>query len=227
MHLIITRPEEDATALKSKLENSGHAVSVAPLLKIVPRAEVEIPFKPYQIICATSANALKYAELNEALKQIKVLTVGPQSLAAARKAGFLSCKACGGDVDGLATYIIENFNPESGPILYLSGAETSADLQSLLRAAHFAVEKIIIYDAVVQKPDNIAALLSIADGVLLYSRRSARIWADMVKTGKLEKLAASPIYFCLSDNVARALPPGWRTCVANSPDESAMLALLA
>ena len=37
MHLIVTRPEEDAMPLKARLEALGHTVTVAPLLRIVAR----------------------------------------------------------------------------------------------------------------------------------------------------------------------------------------------
>jgi uroporphyrinogen-III synthase len=226
MRLIITRPADDAAVLKAKLEGMGHSTCVVPLLKIVPRAAVQIPSRKYQFICATSANALKYFDASDALKEIPVLTVGPQSLAAAKTAGFKSCEAHGGDVNGLADYIIKNFNPQSGPILYLSGAETSADLQVLLKAENFGVEKAVIYDAAVQTPAEISKALTTADGVLLYSPRSGRIWFDLITTSRLEKAAAVPIYFCLSENVAKTLPAHWRKSVAKTPDEAAMLVLL-
>jgi uroporphyrinogen-III synthase len=224
MRLIITRPENDAELLKAKLESMGHSTISVPLLKIIPRVDAPIPSKNYQFICATSANALKYPSASDGLKKIPVLTLGPQSLATAKAAGFESCQAHGGDVNGLATYIINNFNPQNGPILYLSGAETSADLQALLTAQNFIVEKVVVYDAVAQSPIEIAQVLAVVDGVLLYSPRSARIWMGL--TTRLETAASAPIYFCLSENVAKILPQDWRKRVAKTPDEAAMLALL-
>ena len=222
MHLIITRPEDDALPLKAKLEAMGHSATLLPLLKIVPRQNVIIPDRPYQLICATSANALKHVQLTSALKQTKIFTVGPQSLAAAQAAGFTSCEAHGGDVQGLVAHIKKAIPADAAPILYLSGAETSADLQQLLQDEHFTVDKVIVYDAVIQKPKHLAEAINTADGVLLYSPRSARIWVDMADASQ----AASLSYFCLSANVAKALPKHWRTFVAKTPDESAMLALL-
>ena len=226
MRLIITRPEEDAVALKAKLESKGHTAILAPLLKIVARRDVFIPPLAYQLICATSANALKYFQVEDRLKNIPLLTVGPQSLSAAQEMGFKFAEAHGGDVHGLAAYAAANFNPQKGPVLYLSGAETSADLQTLLMAAGFAVERVIIYDAVIQAPNDIEIALTGADGILLYSPRSAGIWCDLVTKSRLEKQAATPIYFCLSENVAKILPKHWQKRVAKTPDEAAMLALL-
>ena len=226
MRLIITRPEEDAVALKAKLESRGHTAILAPLLKIVARPGAFVPPLAYQLICATSANALTYFQAEDRLKNIPLLTVGPQSLSAAQELGFKYAEAHGGDVHGLAAYAAAKFNPQKGPVLYLSGAETSADLQTLLMAAGFAVERVIVYDAVAQTPNDIETALKGTDGILLYSPRSARIWHDLMVKSGFEKQTANPIYFCLSENVAKILPNHWRKRVAKTPDEAAMLALL-
>ena len=226
MRLIITRPEADALPLKAKLEGLGHIATLAPLLKIVPRPNAYIPPLAYQLICATSANALKSVHLHDDIKKILLLTVGPQSLAVAKQEGFKNCQAHGGDVQGLVAHITANFDPKNGPILYLSGAETSSNLRALLKVSGFAVERVIIYDAVIQTPPEIDKALAKANGVLLYSPRSARIWCDLIINSKLEKQAAAPIYYCLSDNVAEILPVQWQKRVAKTPDEAAMLALL-
>jgi uroporphyrinogen-III synthase len=226
MRLIITRPVDDALPLKAKLESLSHIAILVPLLKIVPRPDAFIPPLAYQFICATSANALKYLQVEDRLKTIPLLTVGPQSLVVAREIGFALAEAHGGDVHGLAAHAVAKFDSGKGPVLYLSGAETSADLQTILMSSGFAVERIITYDAVPQVPRDIEKLLKGADGILLYSPRSARLWCDLIETSGLEKQAAVPMYYCLSKNVAKTLPGKWQIRVAKSPDEAAMLALL-
>ena len=226
MRLIITRPEEDAVPLKARLESMGHTALLAPLLKIVPRPDAYIPPLAYQLVCITSANALKYVQVEDRLKNIPLLAVGPQSLSMAHENGFNSAEAHGGDVHGLAVHAAAKFDPHKGPVLYLSGAETSADLQALLMASGFAVERVITYDAVVQTPNDIESALKGAEGVLLYSPRTARLWRELMAKPKLEKKAAAPTYFCLSENVAKILPRQWKKRVAKAPDEAAMLALL-
>jgi len=226
MRLILTRPEEDALPLKAKLEALGHAAILAPLLKIVPRSQAFVPPLAYQLVCITSANALRFLQVEDRLKTVPLLAVGPQSLASARENGFKFAEACGGDVQGLAAHAAAKFDPQKGPVLYLSGEKTSADLQALLMASGFAVEKVITYDAVVQAPGDIGVALKGADGVLLYSPRTAHLWCKLMVSAGLEKEAAAPIYYCLSDNVAKALPGSWKRRVAEMPDEAAMLALL-
>ena len=113
-----------------------------------------------------------FCNVEDRLKTIPLLAVGPQSLAMAQENGFKFAEAHGGDVQGLAAHVAAKFDPQKGPVLYLSGAETSADLQALLMASGFAVERVITYDAVIQTPDDIGLAVKGADGVLLYSPRT-------------------------------------------------------
>jgi uroporphyrinogen-III synthase len=215
MKLIITRPIEDAAPLKAKLEAMGHRVVVAPLLDIVPRGDGQIPARRYQAALATSANAIRHFRGDT---DMPVYVVGPQSLAAALKAGYARAEAHGGDVDGLAAAITARLDPAKGPLLYLSGAETSGDLAGQLKAAGFDVDRATLYDAVAAKAID-PEVVDGSDGVLLYSPRTAKIWVGLAKA---EKLA----HYCLSPNVAAQLPEGWQRQIAQSPDEESMLALL-
>ena len=227
MHVLVTRPQEDAEALAAKLETLGHRVSCFPLLAIVPRKTAGIPDRDWQAVLATSANGLRALAGHDRVKSLRTLTVGPHSLAAARLAGYSWVEAHGGDVAGLAAHIAANLKPADGPLLYLSGAETSGDLEGRLTALGFDCHRAIVYDAVpARDPSALAALLPNTDAVTLYSPRSARIWCSLVATGGLLAAAARPTYLCLSMNVAKILPESWRAKVAISPDEAAMLALL-
>jgi uroporphyrinogen-III synthase len=225
MKLIVTRPEEDAGALLAKLAGLGHAAVALPLLKIVPRQDIHIPARDYQAICATSANAVRALGKAGRLAAIPVLTVGLQSLQAARDAGFAKCEAYGGDVRGLAGFITGNLDPAHGPILYLSGAETSGDLEGTLGEAGFDVTRLVLYDAVALAHAALPSLREY-DGVLLYSPRSARIWTAQIAKAGQEEAARTFRHYCLSANVAAALPPSWPASVAAKPEEAAILALL-
>ncbi len=219
MRLIVTRPEEDAGPLRNKLETLGHQVTLLPLLRIVRREGVLVPQLQWQAVVATSANGVRAASQLVHLKTLRMLTVGPQSLAAARAAGFIRSEAHGGDVDGLARFIGKALDPAGGPILYLSGTETAGNLQRQLQDLGFTVERAVLYDAV---PVTRIPAQAIADqdGVLLYSPRTARIWAGLAGND------VSLRHYCLSPNVAAALPAHWLKSVAKTPDESSMLALL-
>jgi uroporphyrinogen-III synthase len=229
MQLIVTRPLEDAGPLRAKLKALGHEVTVAPLMTIKPREGALIPERPWAFAVATSANAIRSLSRDHRLKSLRILTVGPQSLAAARQAGFTRAEAHGGDVKGLARFIQSNFAPNQGPILYLSGAETTGDLMGTLTAHGFDCARVILYDAAPASDLGTAAvLLKSGDpvGVLLYSPRSARIWHKLVTAEGLLAGAAKVHYLCLSANVADVLPENWRKYVAGAPEEAKMLTLL-
>lgn len=228
MRIAVTRPEEDAGPLTAKLEGLGHEVVMAPLLAIIPRDNVIIPDLAWQAIAVTSANGVRALPVGHGLTRFRTLTVGPQSLKAARAAGF-TAEAHGGDVHGLAAFIRAELDPRAGPVLYLSGSETAGDLEAQLTGAGFDCRRVVLYDAVP------AATLGAAgdalrhgklDAVLLYSPRSAKIWRSLVAAAGCDAEAARLQHLCLSRNVAAALPDAWSRLIAATPDEAAMLGLL-
>lgn len=222
MRLIVTRPDEDAKPLAAKLEAMGHHAVLAPLLRIVARIDTVIPERDYQAVAITSASgarALKAHPARWRILSVPALTLGPQSLAAARSAGFANAERAGSDVAGMANWIATTRSPGDGPILYVSGADTAGDLQALLNARGFAVERAVLYDAVAV--EGLAIDPDGADGVLLFSPRTARIWARLAA-----RKAARLMHFCLSRSVAQALAETWPSRVAERPDETAMLTLL-
>jgi uroporphyrinogen-III synthase len=229
MRIAVTRPEEDAAPLKATLEAMGHKVLMAPLMTIRPRDGVTIPGLPWQAVALTSANGIRALPAKHELQSVRMLTVGPQSLKAAAAAGF-AAEAHGGDVNGLASYIRTSLDPAAGPILYLSGAETAGDLEGQLKAAGFACHRAVLYDAV---PAGSLGEAGDAlrngeiDAVLLYSPRTARIWRGLAESGGLSGQAGLIRNFCLSRNVASVLPEEWVKIIPQTPDEQAMLALLA
>lgn len=228
MWIAVTRPGEDAVSLTKKLEAMGHQVIAAPMMAITPRAAVTIPDLEFQAIAITSANGIRTLSQPGQLTSLRTLTVGPQSLRAAIALGFRA-EARGGDVNGLAAFIRAELDPANGPILYLSGDETSGDLEAQLNAAGFACHRAILYDAVPAKSlgDAGEALrIGTLDAVLLYSPRTARIWRALLAAAGLEQAAARVLHLCLSRNVAAVLPETWNAITASSPNETAMLALL-
>jgi uroporphyrinogen-III synthase len=153
---------------------------------------------------------------------LPVLAVGPQSAAAARQAGFAEITEAGGDGEGLARHIIDHAGPEQGPILYLSGLDTASDFAGHLARRGFAVTRVIAYEA--RPATALAAEAARADGVLLYSPRSARLWLDLADRQAIATDAM--VHFCLSPNIAAILPDGFARRVAARPHEEALLEII-
>ncbi len=226
MKIIITRPLEDATPLAGKLKAMGHEVVVAPLLEIVARAAVTFPKRKYQAICLTSANGVRVLKNIEGLKAIPVFAVGPQSMQVALERGFLHVQAKGGDVVKLAAHIVAALKPDQGPILYISGSETSGDLEGKLRGEGFDVDRVITYEARPTSLLGFEAEIESSNAVLLYSPRSAKLWVLAVKNLQLQTADFTPVHICLSQTIAAYLPENWLKRIAENPTQAALIAAL-
>jgi len=225
MKLLVTRPSLDAAPLAQALRDKGHEVVIAPLLEIVPRKSVAIPRLAFKAICVTSANGIRVLDQTLPLDW-PVFAVGAQSAAAAKAKGFTHVEAQGGDVDRLTAYIAKKLRPADGPLLYISGAETSGDLEGQLKDSGFEVHRAVTYDAVAQKLDAIAHEIPSSDGVLLYSPRTAKLWTNELARLNLAIPDAHLLHFCLSAQVAAQLPQHWPARVATRPTDAALLSLL-
>jgi uroporphyrinogen-III synthase len=226
MKLLVTRPIEDATALAEKLEGMGHEAVIVPLLEIVPRGDVILPDINFQAVCVSSANGLNAKVDVSRFHHIPFFAIGPQSALEARRQGFDHVHDKGGNVEGLVQVICKNLKPSDGPILYLSGSETTGDLEGKLKAHGFNVSRVIGYDAQPRAVANLAVLVAGADGVLIYSPRTTKLWVAQVQAHGLADSVKNLKHFCLSANVAANLPQGWAKRISQTPNENGMLTLL-
>jgi uroporphyrinogen-III synthase len=226
MKLLVTRPVDDAQPLAEKLEGLGHEAVILPLLHIEPRDGVVLPEGPFQALCVSSANGLAAKADLSPYHHAPFFAIGPQSAIEARRQGFDHVHDKGGNVEGLVRVMCKSLKPENGPILYLSGSETTGDLEGKLKAQGFTVSRVIVYDAAPCDLPGLAEQLEGVDGVLLYSPRTTKLWAAQVKQAGCEKQARALTHYCLSANVAANLPQGWAKRVSLTPDEYGMLALL-
>jgi len=237
MHLIVTRPQDDAGPLCELLHGLGHETAAMPLLGIAPIDGVTLPAGPWQAVLVTSANSVRAAQqlgFIDALADTPVMAVGDASAEAARAAGFSQVSSASGDLASLAALVRERLEPGAGTLLYLSGVVVSGDLKALLQQDGFSVDRAAIYRA-----EPVEALSAeIADGlkqgrfegVLLYSPRSAAVWSDLVARAGLAVQAARLDYFCLSQAVADKLAPdqvrAGRIRVASDVTQAALIDLI-
>ncbi len=238
MHLIVTRPQADSDRLKTRLEASGHTASVVPLLTIQADPDAAIPDKPWQAVAVTSANALSAASargLPENLHSVPVFAVGPASAGLARDSGFADVRQAGGDLNELLKDMQQSLKAGNGPILYLTGKVRSGDLAASLQSGGFEVDRVELYDAVPATripPQTKKAIRSgKADGVVLYSARTADVWVQLVKRSRLTSKAEHLVHFCLSAAVAEKIRTGLGSnvsiVISNKPDDDAMLQAIA
>jgi uroporphyrinogen-III synthase len=233
MRFIITRPLEDAKALAEKLGSRGDTAVIEPLISIVVRDNALWPDKPYQAIVVSSANAARVlASHNKAprLFAVQAFAVGRQSAAAARHAGFQTVTAGDGNMAQLAAKLAATLDPRNGPILYLSGEDIAADLETMLKAQRFEVERSVLYkaEAVADLSENVKRRIVAGDidGVFLYSPRTATIWRSLVEKARLSDKVQPLPHLCLSANVAATLGKDYVKVIAPEPTEPSLLSLL-
>jgi uroporphyrinogen-III synthase len=232
MRLLVTRPRDDSEALAAILRARGHTAIVAPVMEVRPLAGPPLPLIGVQGVLATSANGARAIAARTERRDVTLFAVGPQTAEAARKAGFARVVSADGDAAAMVEKVAATADPAAGTLFHAAGAETAGRVQQSLQARGFAVESAVLYEAVPVgslATEAIEALRGAnVDGVLLFSPRSARIFAALVKVAGLEAACAKLDAFCISAATAVALGAFAfaRIVVAGEPNQAAMLAIL-
>lgn len=235
MRVLVTRPAEDGAATAARLAALGHESVLAPLMEVRFMDET-LSLDGVQAILITSANgarALAGAVHDGAPgRDLPVYTVGRASAEAARQAGFADVTAAGGDVDHLAGMVKAMLDPTDGALVHVAGTVTAGDLAGALAAAGFDVRRAVLYAAEPARTLPAAAHDALAagriDAVMLFSPRTARLFAGLVRTAGLDGHCRTMLALCLSQAVAEALDDldFAEIRVAASPDQDSLMALL-
>jgi uroporphyrinogen-III synthase len=230
MHVLVTRPRDQALELTDRLAARGDTALIEPLLTIERLADVVPQLDGVQALVLTSANAA--FALSAWATQLPLFAVGAATAGAARRAGCATVIAAAGGGTDLARLIGERCRPEDGALLHLSGAEVRPELGEELVATGFALRRQVVYEAHPARALSPAAVATIGrravDAVLLFSARTARIFVELIARHQLQDQLAAAAAICLSAAVAqpcRALL--WRAIyLAARPTESALLEAL-
>jgi uroporphyrinogen-III synthase len=231
--ILITRPEEDAAAFAEVLAGLGHQVVLEPLLTIKPREGAALNTAGVQALLFTSANGVRAAARLTGDRTVQALCVGDTTARAARDAGFINVASASGDVHALASLATSVCKPTAGALLHVAGTRSAGDLGGSLAAAGFAVNRAVLYEATPAERLSDAARDAVThrkiDAVALFSPRTARTFARIVRREELADLFADVDMLCLSAAVADALEslPRRRTLVAAEPTQDALIALLS
>ncbi len=234
MHVLVTRPIDDAQDLAAALAARGHQALIAPMLTIAPDEGVEGPLDlaGVQALLFTSANGARvFAGLSEA-RDLPVFTVGDASAGAARDAGFARVESAGGDVADLARLVAERLDPKGGALYHAAASKVAGDLKGLLEAESFSVRRDVLYDATLAsgltKELRAAITAGSLDVATFFSPRSAETFVSLVQDAGLDGACTRTVALALSEAVAdklRAL--SWAGIeVAAQPNQDTLLALL-
>ena len=119
MHILLTRPLKDCSDMILKFKSLGYQVSHLPLLNIEKMNYKRINFSAYGGIIFTSANAVKFLDLNKLDKNIICFCVGNITEKKARSVGFQNTISAEGNVLNLKELILQNYFSKNKPLLYL------------------------------------------------------------------------------------------------------------
>jgi len=235
MHFLVTRPLEDADGLAHTLRARGHTVTVDPLMSIVLHPEAPVTRTGLQALLVTSANGLRAimarADFPEWLK-LPLFAVGPTTAAMARMAGFARVQEAGGDVLSLTELVKQELAADGGPLLHVAGTVSAGDLKGALKREGFWVERAVLYEAKPAEALSQETIEGLTSGeikaVLLYSKRSAEIFADLCHLAGLQGALKNLNAYCLSANAAAPLQGIGLPAIhiASAPNETDLLALI-
>lgn len=235
MRLIVTRPEPEASRTAQALIRLGHQAILSPMLDIEILAGVRLPDRRFQTVLATSSNGVKALAAHAQLASVKglaLLAVGDHTALEAKRAGFGAARSAGGSLGDLVRLVATELRPADGPLLYAAGDVQAGDLAGRLQAQDFDVDTVVLYRARARtRLAGVAAdalRAGAADGILLYSQRSAAAFALAVRADGLAPLAAGIACLCLSTASAEPLAAvtSGPILIAEEPNQISLFALV-
>ena len=228
MHILLTRPLEDSSNIILKFKSLGHNISHLPLLNIEKMNYEEINFFDYGAIVFTSANAIKFLNLNKLDKNIMCFCVGDITEKKARSVGFQNTIAAEGNVLNLKELILRNYESKNKPLLYVSGETISVDLDQQLLNEGYKIKRVVNYRVSHnQKFDEnfIKELkLNIPDIVYVYSQNSALSFLNFIKNNQLQSLWMNTNLMCIGEKTSSILNEvKWKKIFLFNPGEEEFL----
>ena len=228
MHILLTRPLEDCSEMILKFQSLGHKVSHLPLTKVEKVDYADINFTNYGGIIFTSANAVKFLNLNNQNKKIKCFCVGDATEKKARSVGFQNTMAAEGNISNLKELILLNYESKDKKILYISGEVVSVDLDTQLHKDGLQVKRVINYRVIHNnKFDNsfVKELkIHLPNIVYIYSQNTALSFLNFIKNNRFENLWMDTNLMCISEKTSKILNEiKWKKIFLFNPGEEEFL----
>ena len=228
MHILLTRHLDDCSEMILKFQSLGHKVSHLPLLNIEKMKHEDINFFDYGSIIFTSANAVKFLNLEKLNKNILCFCVGNITEKKARSVGFQNTIAAEGNVSNLKELILQNYETKNKPILYISGKIISTDLDKQLSREGFLIKRVINYRVShnVKFDENFIKELksNMPDMVYVYSENSASSFLNFIKIYQMENVWMDTNLMCIGEKTSSILNEiKWKKIFLFSPGEEEFL----
>jgi len=228
MHILLTRPLEDCSEMILKFQSLGHQVSHLPLINIEKVNYDKLNLSEFGGIIFTSANAVKYLNIEKLNKKIICFCVGNATEKKARSVGFQNTISAEGNVSNLKELILQNYNSKDAKLLYVSGELISVDLDQQLIKEGYNIKRIINYRVNHNKKfdENFVKALkaNIPDMVYIYSQNSASSFLNFIKIYQSESLWMNTNLMCIGEKTSSILNEiKWKKIFLFNPGEEEFL----
>ena len=146
----------------------------------------------------------------------------------AKEKGFQNIFTAEGNVSNLKDIIIQNFDPQNGNLLYISGELVSYELDKELKLEGYYVKRIINYSVNSNEKlsDEFVGQLknSIPEIVFIYSENSARSYLNLLKKYNLIDNWMDTNLMCLGEKSSAVLNEiKWKKIFLFNPGEEEYL----
>jgi len=216
MNILTTRPLIDAEDLMEKLFGMGHKIMHIPTLKISPAKFEPINSSKYGAYVFTSANAVRNIKFSKEDKNKLCFCVGSITEKKVRQIGYAKTISGGGNVNALKNLILNSDEIDKDKIIaYFCGDNISSDLDDDLKKEGLRVEKITTYisEKIKELNDQSHKIINNypPDIILVYSKRSAESFIELVKKYSLSGLMTGSRVMCISEKVLNVFrQAGWK-----------------
>ena len=228
MHILLTRPLEDCSDMILKFKSLGHQVSHLPLISPEKLDYEEMNYSEFKAIIFTSANAIKFFDVNKLNKKIKCFCVGNMTEKKARSIGFQNTISAEGNVLNLKELILQNFDTNEGQLLYVSGEIISLKLDQELLMEGYSVKRIVNYRVIQNKKFDDTFIkelkINMPDVVYIYSQNSASSFLNFIKIYQFDNLWMNTNLMCIGEKTSSILNEiKWRKIFLFNPGEEEFL----
>ncbi|MCR9136827.1 MAG: uroporphyrinogen-III synthase [Alphaproteobacteria bacterium] len=236
----MTRPEPGSTRTARTLRARGYQTLVMPLTRTVSLAADRewIRSAPAGAYVVTSGAAIRHwSEPTPAPGQLSIplYSVGERTAELARDCGFTDVRVGPGDAGALAEMLVLDVETgrlivsESKPVIHMTGRVRKIDFETLMELRQIPHRLAEIYDTEEISYSTDYLLRNTMEGepvaALLYSHYGATLLMQYVNRSAADKILNNFVFYCLSAQVATALPNRFRDQIriAKAPTEEALL----
>ena len=228
MHILLTRPLEDSYEMILKFQRLGHEISHMQLINIEGKSYEQLNFLDFKGIIFTSANAIKFFDINPIDKKIICFCVGSATEKKARSCGFQNVISADGNVNNLKELILQNYNSSNGKLLYVSGEIISNDLDQQLISEGYNVKRIVNYSVKPVEKFNEVFIeklkLKMPEIVYVYSQNSAISFLNLIKNYQLVDHWMDTNLMCIGEKTSKVLNEiKWKKIFLFNPGEEEFL----